>query len=116
MHITLKNFTFLILISCNLSAQSVKDFFYVEKEKKELPVLVKGNLAKKTILLYVSGSYGDNSIDFARADYPNWKNTLEKEVAIAYYDKRGLPGDAEPLGRLLGRPPTSLAGFVSRYR
>lgn len=90
MDLTLKNFTFFILISCNLSAQSVKDFFYVEKEKKELPVLVRGSLAKKTILLYVSGSYGDNAIDFARADYPNWKNTLEKEVAIAYYDKRGL--------------------------
>ena len=34
---------------------------------------------------------------------------------FAYYDKRGFRGDAEPLGRLLNRPPSSLAGFVSRY-
>jgi pimeloyl-ACP methyl ester carboxylesterase len=79
-----------VLISLNLSAQSIKEFFYVEKDKKELPVFVRGSLAKNTILLYVSGSYGDNAIDFARADYPSWGNTLEKEAAIAYYDKRGL--------------------------
>lgn len=87
---SLKIFTVISLIYINLSAQSVKDFFYVEKETKELPVLVRGSLANNTIILYVSGSYGDNAIDFARSDYPNWKNTLEKEAAIAYYDKRGL--------------------------
>ncbi|NQZ78490.1 MAG: alpha/beta hydrolase [Ekhidna sp.] len=80
----------LTLISFSLSSQTVKDFFYVEKESRELPMLVRGNLKNKIILLYVSGSYGDNAIDFARSDYPRWKNTLEKEVAIAYYDKRGL--------------------------
>lgn len=79
-----------MLITFSISAQTVKDFFYAEKENKELPVYVRGNLKNNTILLYVAGSYGDNAIDFARSDYPGWKNTLEKECAIAYYDKRGL--------------------------
>lgn len=71
-------------------AQNVKDFFYIEKETKELPVYVRGNLDNKTILLFVQGGPGDTSIDFGRSDYPRWKKTLEKKVAIAYYDQRGL--------------------------
>jgi pimeloyl-ACP methyl ester carboxylesterase len=47
-------------------------------------------LKNNIILLFVSGSYGDNGIDFGRSDYPGWKHTLEQEVAIAYYDKREL--------------------------
>ncbi len=80
----------LILGTLELSAQSIKDFFYLEKDSKELPLFIRGNLKNNIILLYVSGSYGDNGIDFGRSDYPGWRHTLEKEVAIAYYDKRGL--------------------------
>lgn len=28
-------------------------------------------------------------MDFATIDYPGWKNTLEKDYAIAYYEQRG---------------------------
>jgi pimeloyl-ACP methyl ester carboxylesterase len=87
---TLQFITALILLSIDLPAQTVKDFFYVDKVEKELPVMVRGSLDNNTILLYVSGSYGDNAIDFGRSDYPGWENTLEKKTAIAYYDKRGL--------------------------
>ena len=81
----------LILAGYNFSiAQTVKDFFYIEKDKKELPVFVRGNLDNKTILLFVQGGPGDTAIDFGRSDYPRWQNTLEKSIAIAYYDQRGL--------------------------
>ena len=81
----------LILLVFNISkAQTVKDFFYVEKDNKELPVFVRGNLDNKIIIIFVQGGPGETAIDFGRSDYPRWQNTLEKEVAIAYYDQRGL--------------------------
>ena len=81
----------LILLAFNISqAQTVKDFFYVEKDNKELPVFVRGNLDNKIIIIFVQGGPGETAIDFGRSDYPRWQNTLEKEVAIAYYDQRGL--------------------------
>lgn len=85
----------LILVSYNLSkAQTVKDFFYIEKNNKELPVFVRGNLNDKTIILFVQGGPGETAIDFGRSDYPRWQKTLETKVAIAYYDQRGLNQNA----------------------
>ena len=81
----------LMLIAFQFSqAQKIKDFYYVEPETKNLPVFVRGNLESNKILLYVQGGGAENGIDFGRSDYPKWKNTLEKEVAIAYFDQRGL--------------------------
>jgi len=87
-----KIYLVLVLVICcqSLQAQKIKDFFYAEKETKQLPVLVRGDLTNNIILLFVQGGPGETAIDFARADYPGWKNTLEREVAIAYYDQRGL--------------------------
>jgi len=72
--------------SSHACAQQVKDFFYAN----DLPVFVRGNLSQNVILLYIQGGGGETAIDFARADYPRWKNSLEQRVAIAYYDQRGL--------------------------
>lgn len=81
----------LILCCYNLlRGQTIKDFFYLEKDNKELPVFIRGNLDNKTIIVFVQGGPGETAIDFGRSDYPVWQNTLEKEVAIAYYDQRGL--------------------------
>ena len=81
-----------LILCCNnpSKAQTVKDFFYIEKDNKVLPVFVRGNLDNNTIVLYVQGGPGETAIDFGRSDYPGWQNTLEREVAIAYYDQRGL--------------------------
>ena len=79
-----------ILCFIPLKAQNVNDFFYVDSENKELPVFIRGNLDSQTILVYVQGGPGETAIDFGRSDYPNWKNTLEKNIAIAYYDQGGL--------------------------
>ncbi|UAB82263.1 alpha/beta hydrolase [Marixanthomonas sp. SCSIO 43207] len=91
MHLKTILFTLTLFIFNNLLAQQkVKDFYYVEPETKNLPVFIRGNLESKKILLYVQGGGAENGIDFGRSDYPKWKNTLEKEVAIAYFDQRGL--------------------------
>jgi len=83
--------TFLIFLLCNVAtAQHIKAFYYVEPSSKNLPVFVRGNLDDKTILLYVQGGDAENGIDFGRSDYPKWKRTLEEQVAIAYFDQRGL--------------------------
>lgn len=80
----------LLVASQFLTAQIVKDFYYVEPETKNLPVFVRGNLEANKILLYIQGGGAENGIDFGRSDYPKWKNTLETKVAIAYFDQRGL--------------------------
>lgn len=91
MHLKAILFTLTVFVFNNLLAQqTVKDFYYVEPETKNLPVFIRGNLESKKILLYVQGGGAENGIDFGRSDYPKWKNTLEKEVAIAYFDQRGL--------------------------
>jgi hypothetical protein len=91
MHFKTTLFILTLLVFNNLLAQQrVKDFYYVESETKNLPVFIRGNLESKKILLYVQGGGAENGIDFGRSDYPKWKNTLENEVAIAYFDQRGL--------------------------
>lgn len=88
-------YIFLILLAIiNLSgtglAQIQKEYLKLEINGAEIPVLIRGNIASGKLLLYVQGGPGENAIDFARSDYPLWKNSLEKKVAIAYYDQRGL--------------------------
>jgi len=80
----------LMLLSGVLPAQKIKDFFYIEKESKELPVFVRGNLKNDKLLLFIQGGDAEKGIDFGRSNYPGWKNTLESDVAIAYFDQRGL--------------------------
>ena len=88
----MKTITLLLLafISLDLQAQQVKEFFYLEAEDYEFPVFVRGNLDGKKLILFVQGGPGETAIDFARSDYPKWKNTLEQDCVIAYYDQRGL--------------------------
>lgn len=78
------------LFSAYAGAQQLENFYYLEAETKSLPVYIRGNLDAKIILLFIQGAYADNGIDFGRSDYPNWANSLEKEVAVAYFDQRGL--------------------------
>jgi pimeloyl-ACP methyl ester carboxylesterase len=79
-----------ILLTLDLQAQQVKEFFYQKAEDYEFPVFVRGNLDSNVLILFVQGGPGETAIDFARSDYPRWKESLEKKFAIAYYDQRGL--------------------------
>lgn len=81
---------FFSILYSNVQAQQVQEFFYQEAEDYKFPVYVRGNLDSGNLVLFVQGGPGETAIDFARSDYPKWKNTLEKEFAIAYYDQRGL--------------------------
>lgn len=78
------------IISGVRAQEKLNHFYYVEPGTKDLPVFVRGNIEPKKILLYIQGGGAENGIDFGRSDYPKWKNTLERKVAIAYFDQRGL--------------------------
>lgn len=83
----------LLLASCQKDAfeigSNTNDMFHVKNGDYLIPVLVRGNTASKKIILFIDGGPGNNTLDFAKIDYPNWKNTLESEYAVAYYDQRG---------------------------
>lgn len=88
-------FTILILLvslHSILAQQRIKEFINIQFDDYDFPVLVRGNIESGKMLIFVQGGPGETAIDFARSDYPKWKNCLEKEVAIAYYDQRGLNG------------------------
>lgn len=72
-----------------LSAKA-NDFYHIEVDDAYLPVMVRGNTSSGILLLYIQGGPGYPSIDFATIDYPQWKNTIEKDFAVVYYDQRGF--------------------------
>ncbi|MFC2089318.1 alpha/beta fold hydrolase [Bacteroidota bacterium] len=92
------SFFIVMLFGCSDLTLTIDDKvtqrFHVLNDDYPIPVLVRGNTASGTILLYVQGGPGLNSLDFAEIDYPGWKNTLESEYAVAYYDQRGLGNGA----------------------
>lgn len=83
-----------IFMSCSKESfnisEATNDAFHVKNDDYLIPVMVRGNTASKKILLFIQGGPGSNTLDFATIDYPGWKNTLEKEYAIAYYEQRGM--------------------------
>jgi pimeloyl-ACP methyl ester carboxylesterase len=83
----------LVTVSCSddvhLSTNE-NDFYNLEIDEAWIPVMVRGNTKSGVILLYVQGGPGYPSIDYAQVDYPSWKNTVEKDFAVAYYDQRGF--------------------------
>ncbi|MEZ4848515.1 MAG: alpha/beta hydrolase [Bacteroidia bacterium] len=82
-----------LLSSCgnNLSlSPEANDRFHLEADGAYLPIMVRGNTSSNKILLYIQGGPGLNTLDFAYVDYPNWKNNIEKDYAVAYFDQRGL--------------------------
>lgn len=89
----------LITIVVGLDAQKINDFFWMEKKPKELPVSVRGNLDSKRIILFIQGGFGEHGLDFAAVDYWGLKKHLEPELAIAYYDQRGLHTSKRKLKR-----------------
>lgn len=90
-------FLSLLLISCSKEGEfteQVNDFFHVEVDGAQLPVKVRGNTASKKIILYIPGGPGGTGLDVSILDPGNWKEHLETQVAMAYYDQRGL-GNAQ---------------------
>ncbi|MCB0766592.1 MAG: alpha/beta hydrolase [Flavobacteriales bacterium] len=74
--------------------EQVNEFFHVEVAGAQLPVKVRGNTASGRIILYIPGGPGGTGLDVSILDPGDWKQHLERDVAIAYYDQRGL-GNAQ---------------------
>ena len=98
MYIFLKSVLIVVFLSTLFASCQNEDFelrsdtnetFHVKNGDYVIPVLVRGNTASKKILLYIQGGPGYASLDFAKVDYPGWKNSLEVDYAVAYYDQRG---------------------------
>ncbi len=86
-----------LAVSCSEKAEistQTDDFFHLEEEGAFLPLWVRGNTSSGKILLYVQGGPGLNTLDLATVDYLGWKDGLEKDYAVAYYDQRGT-GNAQ---------------------
>lgn len=69
---------------------AIDETHHLKREDYYVSIKVRGNTASKKILLYVQGGPGYNSLDFAEIDYPEWRETLEKTYAVAYYDQYGM--------------------------
>ena len=77
-----------------VASTTADDYFYLQEAAAKIPIWVRGNTASNKILLYIQGGPGLNTMDFATVDYPGWEETLENDVAIAYFDQRGT-GNAQ---------------------
>lgn len=81
-----------LMAACQPNVQpspQANDYFHVKTADAFLPVWVRGNTSSNKILLYIAGGPGGSGIDIAKVDYQRWKETLEQDYAIAYYDQRG---------------------------
>ncbi|WP_215223808.1 alpha/beta fold hydrolase [Echinicola shivajiensis] len=86
-----------LLTACSESFDSVTKadtFFHVKVDESVLPVWVKGNTASKKLVIYLNGGPGLTSLDVAKADMFDWSESLEKDLAMVYYDQRGC-GNAQ---------------------
>jgi pimeloyl-ACP methyl ester carboxylesterase len=79
-----------VLLFNGSNPDRITDFYWFEFDGANIPIFVRGSSSSETVILFVQGGPGSTAIDFARADYPLWKESVEKEVLIAYYDQRGL--------------------------
>lgn len=87
----------MFFLSCSKEGDigpKVEDFFYVETAGAQLPVKVRGNTASGKILLFIPGGPGGTGLDVSELDPGAWRQTLEKDYAVAYYDQRGI-GNAQ---------------------
>lgn len=82
----------LFVLSCSKEgdiAPNINEQFHVEIEGALLPVKVRGNTASQKIILFINGGPGGTGLDVSELDPGDWKNNLENDFAIAYYDQRG---------------------------
>jgi pimeloyl-ACP methyl ester carboxylesterase len=79
----------LFLVGCQKEeiseGKSISNTFYVQNEGAAMRVLVEGNIASKTVLLFVHGGPGSSSY-FYNSEYIS--NNIEDKYAVAYWDQR----------------------------
>ena len=77
----------LTLIGC--SGDTIHDQFDVVSDGAVIPVGVYGDIASGTLVVYESGGPSGPGIAERMVDYIDFRDTLEQDVAIAFYDRRG---------------------------
>ncbi len=79
----------LMIISCQKEeikiGKNISETFYVENSGASMRVLVEGNTASKTILLFVHGGPGSSSYAY-NSDYIS--QNIEDKYAVVYWDQR----------------------------
>jgi proline iminopeptidase len=83
-----KTLIFVILIallSCDNDRYVNGDFFYLVNKDAKMPIVVRGNKASKTFILFLHGGPGGTSIQ--KIGLPAF-NTLERDYALVYWDQR----------------------------
>ena len=87
-------FAAMLVLGCQKESISigtaVQDYFYLENQGAKMPVLVEGNTASGTLILWVHGGPGGTAIGFQ-----NDKNStqyLESRFGVAYWDQRAAGG------------------------
>lgn len=74
------------LVGC---AGPTSDLFDVRSGDAVLPVGVYGDLSRSTMIVWESGGPSGPGIAERMVDYIDFRDTLEEEVAMVYYDRRG---------------------------
>ncbi|MCB9699748.1 MAG: alpha/beta hydrolase [Alphaproteobacteria bacterium] len=79
----------LVVLAVGCSNGRVNDRFNVRSDGAVLPVVVHGNVASGTLVLFESGGPSGPGIAERDVGYLPFRDTLEPSVAIALYDRRG---------------------------
>jgi pimeloyl-ACP methyl ester carboxylesterase len=86
------------LISCaEENLEKVNDFYHVEVDGAQIPVLVKGNVASNKIILFMNGGPGLTGIDVGITNLAKWEENIENEYAVAYFDQRCTGNTLTPI-------------------
>ena len=106
-------FLLFIVTSCTLSCQketisvgpNVQDYFYLENQGAKMPVLVEGNTASGTLVVWVHGGPGGTAIGFQND--ANSTQYLEPTAGVVYWDQRAAGGSQGS-----NTPPLALSQYA----
>ena len=84
------------IFSCqkeNIPAGQISESLWLEHKGAQMPILVEGNIASKTLILILHGGPGGNAKVY-NGGVPKMSDELEKRYGVAYWDQR-LAGDTK---------------------
>lgn len=82
------------IISCQkekVPVGQISESLWLEHKSAQMPILVEGNIASKTLILVLHGGPGGNAKIY-NGGVPEMSDELEKRYGVAYWDQR-LAGD-----------------------
>lgn len=91
-----------VLMLCITSCQDdpsdqVDEFYNVEVEGAQIPVLFKGNVSNGKIILFMNGGPGLTGVDVGLTNLAKWEENIENQYAVAYFDQRGTGNTLTPI-------------------